>query len=158
MRKRNGCLIFVLLILIGFCLLFYFIFGQEHRYAKNHANQLFDYPLPPKTEVIDKDFDYGVLYGGGPWGSGGHPTVAAYMKLSSELSEKEIFEHYNEDRFEIYFEGNEDIKKSSDGKIWYEGDKSTGENLKNESNEGDPIKFIIQIRGSFSYPFFIDFY
>ena len=80
------------------------------------------------------------------------------MKLSSELSEKEIFEHYNEDRFEIYFEGNEDIKKNSYGKVWYEGDKSIGENLNDESNEGDPIKFIIQIRGVFSYPFFIDFY
>ena len=158
MRKRNGCLIFALLILIGFCSLSYFIFGQEYRYAKKHANQLFDYPLPPKTEVIDKDFDYGVLYGGGPWGSGGHPTVAAYMKLSSELSEKEIFEHYNEDRFEIYFDGNEEIKKNSSGKIWYEGNKSTGENLNDESNEGEPIQFIIQIRGVFSYPLFIDFY
>ena len=80
------------------------------------------------------------------------------MKLLSELSEKEIFEHYNEERFEKYFEGNEDIKKSSDGKVWYEGNKSTGENLKDEGNEGDPIKFIIPISEVFSYPFFIDFY
>ena len=36
------------------------------------------------------------------------------MKLLSELSVKEIFEPYNEGRFEKYIEGNEDIKKSSD--------------------------------------------
>lgn len=146
------------MILISIGSLSYYIFGQEYRYAKSFSKQLIEYPLPAKTQVIEKNFDYGVLYGGGPKGSGGYPTVAVYMILSSELSEKEIFEYYNKGKFEIYFEGNEDIKKNSDGKVWYEGNKSTGENLNGESNENDPIKFIIQIRKEFSYPFFIDFY
>lgn len=43
------------------------------------------------------------------------------MKLSSELSKEEIFKHYNNNEFEIYFEGDETIEKNSEGKIWYEG-------------------------------------
>ncbi|PFA60049.1 hypothetical protein [Bacillus sp. AFS015896] len=158
MLKRNKILITLLLISIVIGLLLYYIFGQEYRYAKKYANQLFDHPLPEKTEVIEKDFEYGVLYGGGPSGSGGYPTVAAYVKLSSELSEEEIFKHYNNNEFEIYFEGDETIEKNSEGKIWYEGKKSTGENLNGKSNKEHPIQFIIQSRTEFSYPFFIDFY
>ncbi|SCB69120.1 Protein of unknown function [Bacillus mycoides] len=80
------------------------------------------------------------------------------MKLSSELSKEEIFKHYNNNEFEIYFEGDETIEKNSEGKIWYEGKKSTGENLNGKSNKEHPIQFIIQSRTEFSYPFFIDFY
>ncbi|MDT0150197.1 hypothetical protein [Priestia aryabhattai] len=150
-------LLSICLVLIGISFLSYYIFGQEHRYAKRYAYQLFDYPLPQKTKVIEKDFDHGVLYGGGPWGSGGRPTVAAYMKLSSELSQKEIFNYYHKNQFEIYFDGDEIIKKSSKGKIWYEGKNAIGENLSNKSNKGTPIQFIIQSRKEFSYPFFISF-
>lgn len=108
--------------------------------------------------MIEKYFDYGVLYGGGPWGSGGYPTVVAYMKLSSELSEKELFNHYNKNKFEIFFEDSEIIEKNREGKKWYEGQNSTGKNLSYKINKNDPINFIVQYRKEFSYPFFIDFY
>ncbi|KYG33647.1 hypothetical protein [Priestia endophytica] len=150
-------LITVCLVLIGIGSLSYYIFGQEHRYAKRYAHQLFDYPLPPKTKIMEQDFDHGVLYGGGPSGSGGYPTVAAYMKLSSELSEKEIFDYYHKKHFEIYFEGDETMEKDSKGRIWYEGKNAVKENLSIENNKGRPIKFIIQSKKEFSYPFFISF-
>lgn len=150
-------LLSICLVLISISSLSYYIFGQEHRYAKRYAYHFFDYPLPQKTKVIEKDFNHGVLYGGGPWGSGGRPTVAAYMKLSSELSQKEIFNYYHKNRFELYFDGDETIEKSSKGKIWYEGENATAENLSNKRNKETPIQFIVQSRKEFSYPFFISF-
>ncbi|WP_130805595.1 hypothetical protein [Senegalia massiliensis] len=155
---KNKKLFIVLLISITIILLLYYVFGQGHRYAKSYANRLFAYQLPEKTKIIEKDFDYGVLYGGGPRGSGGYPTMVAHMKLSSELSEKEIFNHYNKNKFEIFFEGYETIKKNSEGKKWYEGQKSTGKTLSDEMNKDEPINFIVQYRTEFNYPFFIDFH
>ncbi|MCM3768770.1 hypothetical protein [Neobacillus niacini] len=87
-------------------------------------------------------------------GSGGRPTVAAYKRISTELSEKEIFEHYNTNNFEIYFEGTEELKKNGNDQIWYEG------YMKNENvlSPEEQIEVIIQYRTEFSYPFFIDLY
>lgn len=154
----NKKLYTMILISIAIILLFYYVLGQGHRYAKLYSSELFYYELPKKTKIIEKNFDYGVLYGGGPTGSGGYPTIVAYMKLSSELSEQAIFTHYNGREFEIFFEGSEIIKKNIHGKIWYEGEKSKGEELSEETNENNPIKFIVQYRTEFSYPFFVDFY
>lgn len=150
-------LLSICLVLIGIGSLSYYIFGQEHRYAKRYAHQFFDYPLPQKTKVMEKGFDHGVLYGGGPSGSGGYPTVASYMKLSSELSEKEIFDYYHKKQFEIYFEGDATMEKDSKGRIWYEGEDAVKENLSIENNKERPIQFIIQSKKEFSYPFFISF-
>jgi hypothetical protein len=138
--------------------MFYVFVGQEYVYAKKYAKTLLEYELPEKTEVVVKDFDYGVLYGGGPWGSGGRPTVVAYKRISTELSEKEIFEHYNANNFEIYFEGTEELKKNGNNQIWYEGNIKNEDSLSAEDNNEAPIKVIIQYRTEFSYPFIIDFY
>lgn len=154
-KKRSYTIV---LISITIILLLYYVLGQQYRYAKVYANQLFNYPTPERTKIIEKDFDYGVLYGGGPWGSGGYPTMVAYMKLSSELSEQDIFKHYNQNKFEIFFESSEIIEKNIQGKKWFESEKSKDEELSHESNKNKPINFIVQYRTEFSYPFFIDFY
>jgi len=110
------------------------LFGQEYLYAKSFASKLYEYPLPDETKVIEKDFAYGVLFGGEPSGSGGFPTVASYIVLESDLSEKDLYDYYNKDKvipipckdtkkigFEIYFADhyNKQIKKD---KVWFEGD------------------------------------
>ncbi|MFJ5771692.1 hypothetical protein [Psychrobacillus sp. NPDC093180] len=135
---------------------FYIIKDQEYVYAKKSANILLEFELPKKTKALKEGFDYGVLYGGGPWGSGGRPTVVAYKRISTELSEKEIYKHYNTNDFEIYFDGLEDIIENSKGQIWYEGTIKDEHVLSSESNENKPIEVIVQYRTEFSYPLFID--
>lgn len=101
MRKRGVneikkiVIVSAAILIIGF--LIYALFSQEYLYAKSFAAELYDYPLPEKMKVIKKDFDYGVLFGGKPSGSGGYPTVAAYIEIESELSEKELYDYYNKD-------------------------------------------------------------
>ncbi|MGG4268109.1 hypothetical protein [Peribacillus simplex] len=135
---------------------FYDFFSKDKKTAEEFANKLYSYPLPPDTEIIDKGFDYGVTYGGGPWGSGGQPTVVAYMKLSSELSERKLIDYYKINSslkgFEVYFKGDEEIIETFDGKkSWYEG--KTLSNPSKKSNEGEPIELIVQKRTIFESPF-----
>ncbi|AOH57432.1 hypothetical protein ABE28_024095 (plasmid) [Peribacillus muralis] len=135
---------------------FYDLLSADKRTVEEYANRLYSYPLPPNTEIIDKGFDYGVSYGGGPWGSGGQPTVVAYMKLSSELSERKLMDYYKINSslkgFEVYFKGDEEIIKTFDGKkSWYEG--KTPSNPSEKSNEGEPIELIVQKRTLFESPF-----
>lgn len=150
----------VIFILVGLCVLcmFYVFVGQEYVYAKKYANRLLEFELPEKTKVIEQGFDYGVLYGGGPSGSGGYPTLVTYKKILTELSEKEIFEHYNTNDFEIYFEGTEELNKNFNNQVWYEGYIKSEDILSIEENSEEPVEVIIQYRTEFSYPFFIDFY
>ncbi|PJN89552.1 hypothetical protein [Bacillus sp. mrc49] len=136
---------------------FYDLLSEDKQTVEEFANKYFSYTLPIKTKIIEKGFDYGVSYGGGPWGSGGQPTAVAYMKLSSELSEKELLDYYEIDNnepfegFEIYFKGDEEIIKTFDGEqSWYEG--TTPPNPSKESNKGKPIEFIVQKRTIFNSP------
>lgn len=146
----------------------YVLFGKEYLYAKSFTSKHYEYPLPDKIKVIKKDFAYGVLFGGEPSGSGGYSTVASYIVLESELSEKDLYNYYNKDnvipipgeiqrklalKYTLQFTIINKIKKIRYG---LKGIQS----LKNNSqrNEGQPIKAIVQIRTEFSYPFFIDFY
>jgi hypothetical protein len=138
--------------------MFYIFFGQEYVYAKKYADKLLDYQLPEKTKALEEEFDYGVLYGGGPWGSGGRPTVVAYKRISTELSEKEIYKHFDTNDFEIYFDGLEEIKVNSKGQMWHEGTTKDANVLSSKSNKKKPLEVIIQYRTEFSYPFFIDLY
>lgn len=43
--------------ILGISLLSYYVFGQESRYAKKYANELFDYPLPTETVVLEKGYN-----------------------------------------------------------------------------------------------------
>ncbi|WP_424514038.1 hypothetical protein [Psychrobacillus psychrotolerans] len=132
-------------------------FSQDKKNAEEYANNFFSYPIPPETKMLEHGFDYGVGYGvgygGGPSGNSGRPIVVAYKKLSSELSEKELYDYYNEQEraFEIYFEGDEEVNKTPDGRTWYEG--KTRENLHTKDNTGEPIEFIVQVRSEFATAF-----
>jgi len=153
LNKRYKVLI-ILSIILAISWLAVSFFSQDKKTAEEFANKVFSYPLPPKTKVLEQGFDYGVGYGGGPWGSGGQPTVVVYKKLYSELSEKEVYDYYKEQErgFEIYFEGDEEINKTFDGKrTWYEG--KTRENLRTKENTGEPIEFIVQVRTLFTSAF-----
>ncbi|KGR85501.1 hypothetical protein [Lysinibacillus odysseyi] len=167
MKSKRIAITSVAIFIIGF--LVYALFGQEYLYARSFASELYEYPLPDKTKVTERNFDYGVLFGGGPSGSGGYPTVASYIEIESELSEKELYDYYNKGNvfsapgedakrvgFEIYFAGHYH-KQIEEGKVWFEGDIQPGE-LGSQKNDGKPIKAIVQIRAEFSYPFFIDFF
>lgn len=161
MKRRVKVLLAAPFVFVITCilLLLYVFVGQEYVYAKKYANKLLEFKLPEQTEVIDQDFDYGVLYGGGPWGSGGYPTVVAYKKILTKLSERDIFNHFqSKEEFEIYFNGTEELKMNSSNQIWYEGLVKDNENLSTNDNIEEPIEVIIQYRTEFSYPLFIDLY
>ncbi|MFP3729050.1 hypothetical protein U8V72_28080 [Priestia filamentosa] len=144
----------VALAIVGW--LYYFI-SHDGRVAKDFANKLYDTPLPPETRIIDKGYDYGVLYGGGPWGSGGHPTVVAYIKISSRLSEKELVNYYSTlpelrtiNGYEVYFKGYAKRNKrfNEGSRSWYEGTLPAHFNKKR--NEKEPIEVIVQVRTTFT--------
>ncbi|MFC4323058.1 hypothetical protein [Litchfieldia salsa] len=160
MKRSVRWIVAIPFIFVGLFVVFmiYVFAGQEYVYAKNYANQLLEYELPERTTIIEQDFDYGVLYGGGPWGSGGRPTIVAYQRISTELSEEEIYNHYKPKNFEIYFNGLEDIQENSSGQVWYEGTMKNENLLSSQRNEKKPLEAIIQYRTEFSYPFFIDLY
>lgn len=82
MKSKKIAIAFISIVLIG--VLIYALFDQEYLYAKSFADELYDYPLPGKTKIVDKNFDYGVLFGGGPSGSGGYPIVASFIEIESE--------------------------------------------------------------------------
>ncbi len=152
LNKRYKILI-ILSIMLAVSWLAVSFFSQDKKTAEEYANNFFSYPIPPETKMLEQGFDYGVGYGGGPSGNSGRPIVVAYKKLSSELSEKEVYDYYNEQEraFEIYFEGDEEINKTSDGRTWYEG--NTRENLHTKDNTGEPIEFIVQVRSEFATAF-----
>ncbi|WP_110926128.1 hypothetical protein [Bacillus massiliglaciei] len=170
LTKKKRLLIITLPVLpwfaVGFVL--YVLFGQKYMYAKSFASELYHYPLPKETKMVDKNFDYGVLFGGGPSGNGGYPTVVSYIEVESDLSRAELYDYYNKENvfsapdsddknvgFEIYFDGYQK-KIEENGKVWYKRDGNPG-TLSSKKGEGK-TKAIIQIRTEFSYPFFIDWY
>lgn len=148
MTKRTKKLtIFFLSIFLLIGLFLWFV-GKDKREAKDFADKLYSYPLPPETEVINKGYDYGSSYGGTPQGNGNYITAIAYIKLSSNLSEKELIDYYKVIKVsEIYFEGDEEINTSRTGRSWYEG--TTPVNPNQEKNIQKPIELIVQTRTIF---------
>lgn len=131
-------------------------FNHDKRAAKDFAEEFYAIPLPPKTKIIDQDFNYGVYYGGGPWGSGGRPTVVAYKKLSSELSEKDLVDRYTSnpplEGVEIYFKWDEkDTTTAGSEKKWFEGEMPKQPST--ENHKGSPIEVVIQSREEFESAF-----
>lgn len=145
----------MLLVLAFFIEWSYNFLNYEREIAKNFADKLFSYPLPPKTEITDKGFDYEVLYGEDFLGSEDKPTptVVAYIRLSSKLSEKELMDYYKENNdvessvsslkgFEIYFEGEIENKATlMSKKDWYEE-----LHLNKRNNEENPLELIVQVQ------------
>ncbi|RAS77257.1 hypothetical protein [Priestia endophytica] len=130
--------------------------NYDRNTAKKFANKLFSYPLPPKTEITAKGFDYEVLYEGEFFKEEDPFTVVAYIRLSSELSEKELTDYYNKNNdgfsdisslkgFEVQFEGEQEIQEVLIG-------KKTGYkklNPSKKSNEGNPIELTVQVGNMF---------
>ncbi|MGA9289186.1 MAG: hypothetical protein WBV93_12680 [Anaerobacillus sp.] len=111
MREKKLSL-FLILIIFGIIVSLSYVFGQEDRYAKQFAYEFFERSLPTKTVLIERGYDYDYIYGGGPSGNGGNPTVVAYMKLSSTLSEKELVDYYNRQDIEVYFDRWVEVEES----------------------------------------------
>lgn len=148
MQKKSVYLL-VISILV-FSVFVYYIYGQEYRYAKEFANELYEYSIPPNTVLIEKGYDFAYNYGGGPRGNGGYPTVVAFMKLSSSLSEQEIFNYYDQDDIEVYFDWWVEEEK---GKEWYEGIKPKPQKLSDKENINKTIKVVIQKRSLLVTPY-----
>ncbi len=72
------------------------------------------------------------------------------MKLSSTLSEKELFHYYNRQDLEVYFDWWVEVEE---GKKWYEGVTPTLKKLSDEANNEKPINVIIQKRSSLVTPY-----
>ena len=147
---KKSSLFFFIFTIFGVIVSLSFVFGQEDRYAKQFAEEFYDCSFPTKTVLIERGYDYDYIYGGGPSGNGGYPTVVAYMKLSSTLSEKELFHYYNRQDLEVYFDWWVEVEE---GKKWYEGVTPTLKKLSDEANNEKPINVIIQKRSSLVTPY-----
>lgn len=141
----------MLLVLAFFIEWSYHFLNYEREVAKNFADKLFSYPLPPKTEITDKGFDYEVLYGEDLWESKDQPTVVAYMRLSSKLSEKELMDYYKENNdvesgvsslkgFEVK------VEEEIENRATFMGEKDWYEELNKGNNEENPLELIVQVK------------
>ncbi|MCP3029610.1 hypothetical protein [Halobacillus sp. A5] len=155
MRRSYKFFMLLLIALLTPVLIIVFLYIQDKMTVKDYAQEFYSHQLPQNTKILDKGHNFGVFYGGGPWGSGGRPTMVAYMKLSTELSEKEVLDYYNNNNLsietqngiEVYFnEGRE--KKEKEGKVWYEGKSPLY--ASQDVNQDNPIDLIIQVRTEFN--------
>ncbi|MCM3537888.1 hypothetical protein [Priestia endophytica] len=151
-KYKWGIMLWVLALFIEWS---YHFLNYEREIAQNFADKLFSYPLPPKTEITDKGFDYEVLDGEGLWWSKDQPMVVAYIRLSSKLNEKELMDYYKENidvgsdvsslkGFEINFEEEiENLATFTDEKDGYEE-----LNVNKRNNEENPLELIVQLKNT----------
>ncbi|RPK14753.1 hypothetical protein [Priestia endophytica] len=152
-KYRWGVLLLILVLSVEWS---YNALNHDRNTARKFANKLFSYPLPPKTEITAKGFDYEVLYEGEFLENEDSFTVVAYVRLSSKLSEKELIDYYKRNHdgfsdisplksFEVQFERSQEIQEGLIGKkTWYKES-----NLSKKNNEGNPIELIVQVRNMF---------
>jgi hypothetical protein len=150
-----------------------FTFKSDHtRNLNRFSNNLFKYPLPPVTVVLETE-----KFGGKNWvdggGSGGYWNVVAIMKLSTKLSRDEIIEYYRNVRFpysktsqpqmvepEIYFDDDAQKVVCKEG-FYYRSDEdsikfvSSYDNGKSKKDKKETV-FILQIIDGYDYLFNID--
>lgn len=65
-KRFRWWMVAVVLSIIAF--FFYNLLSEDKQAVEEFANEFFSYTLPTKTKIIEKEYDYGVSYGGGPWG------------------------------------------------------------------------------------------
>ncbi len=147
---------------------------DKDKVSNNFAKQLLDYPLPPQTEVIEKEQVNGkslVSGNGGYWG------VIASIRLSTKQSKEEILLYYQKAGLfnypksdkrgvepEIYFEDNLQKVERSEGYFFRSEDGSrlplrtyfeeSGEMVvtKNNIEETDKeLEYVVQITSDFDY-------
>lgn len=161
-------------IIIGMCVLLSIVgivhwFTEKERVSVNFAENLFEYPLPPETEVIDKDYFYGYSFNH-LTGSGGSMPVVASMKLSTTLSRETILHFYKDTEFfpfpksetkgvklELYFEDEYNLQMTKDG--YYYNNKTGHTDYVNKvvsiksvnKEEQNELQYVLQISSSFHY-------
>ena len=120
MKKLSVILKLLTISIIGSILFQVFYIDNKDRILDNFSNNLYQYPLPPNTEIIEiTKFDGKNFIDGG--GSGGYWNVGATMKLSTSLKREDILTYYKGVKFsfpksnklgvepEIYFD--DDLQK-----------------------------------------------
>ncbi|OVE34478.1 hypothetical protein CCZ20_26410 [Priestia aryabhattai] len=174
MRKYRMLIIFLVIIFPVYSAA-KLLFTDKQKISDEFAEQLYDYPIPPQTEVIKKGKSNGKF--AGAFGNGGYWNTFSYMTLSSKLSQEEILDYYkNADLFispqdnkkiipvEIYFKGHF-IKEKHFQNYYYTLDNGfrgfvtryidengqIKEEYKVEKSSRNRIGYIIQIHGQFDY-------
>ena len=165
-------------IIMGICILLIIVgivhwLTEKERVSKNFAENLFEYPLPTETKVIDKDYFYGYSFSH-LLGSGGYMPVVASMKLTTTLSKEEILHFYRDAalfpfpkggkkgvKLELYFEDEYDLKKTIDG--YYYSHKTGYASRINDyfdevvsmqsvnKAEKNELQYVLQVSSSFAY-------
>ncbi|HEK9099106.1 hypothetical protein KFD70_20100 [Bacillus pfraonensis] len=172
--SKMGIIILVVIILItGFS-----YWTNKDRISNNFAEQLFKYPLPPQTKVIEKEQANGKSL---VWGNGGYWGVIASVHLSTKLSKAEILSYYKKIGLfkypksdkkgvepEIYFQ--DDLKKVEKPEGFYYTTNDGGNNplhsyfnkdgsmkIEQSTNEHTgQMEYVIQITSDFDYFLNID--
>ncbi|MGG2090842.1 hypothetical protein ABFY59_28570 [Priestia aryabhattai] len=174
MKKYRMVIIF-LVIIFSVSLAVKLIFTDKQRISDEFANQLYNYPIPPQTEIIKKGKSNGKF--AGAFGNGDYWNAFSYMTLSSKLSQEEILDYYrNTDLFispesnkktipiEIYFKGHL-IKEKHFQEYYYtlnhgfrglltryiDDNGQIKEGYKVEKSPKGKIEYTIQIHGQFNY-------
>ncbi|WP_280166708.1 hypothetical protein [Priestia aryabhattai] len=177
--RKLGMLLLVAVILIVVLVLGLTNWTDKDRVSNNFAEQLFKYPPPPKTKVIENEQANGKYLVGG---SGGYWGVIASVRLSTRLSKEEIIMYYKKAGLfkypksdkrgvepEIYFQG--DFQKVKSPEDYYYKDKDgTRKSLSNyydesgnkvsgrilRENHSYEMEYVVQITSDFDYFLNID--
>ncbi|WP_341285465.1 hypothetical protein [Priestia megaterium] len=151
-----------------------YAFTEKGRYSKEFAHNLFEYPLPPHTQVLEKHYFYGYSFGH-LLGSGGYMPVVANMRLSTSLSEEEILSYYKNTplfpypnsnnkgvELELYLPKEQILHKTTDG-FYYSGKGDSTRRITSYKgskassySEKKNQQYILQISSSFDYIFRLD--
>lgn len=97
--RKNTIIIMCLVIGLLFISWVFHYFNTYHiKNLDKFSGNLFNYPLPPQTVILEKE-----KYGGSNWvyggSSGGYWNVVAIIKLSTQLSKQEIIDYYKDVKF-----------------------------------------------------------
>jgi len=151
--------IFVLLI----CLLVNYL-AKPDRISSKFAENLFDYPLPKETTLIEKK-----QYNGRNWvsgGSGGYWEVVAYIRLNTKLTKSEIIQYYRDAGefpfpdgkgrgvpVEIYFEDDRTLVEERQGNYYTtkKGSHQSIDKMNVNEQAGVSNEVIVQIVSGFKY-------
>lgn len=107
----------MLIIIIGLIGIYYYLIEKDKiKISENFSANLFEYPLPSATKVIDKDCFYGYSFDH-LLGSGGYMPIVASMKLTTTLSKEEILNFYKNVELFPYPEG---AKKGVELELYFE--------------------------------------
>lgn len=165
MKRMSYKIISLLAIVVLFACLIVFYLGKPDRISDKFAENLFDYPLPKETTLIEKE-----QYNGRNWvdggGSGGYWNVVAFMKLHTQLSKSEIIQYYKAAgefpypdskmrgvHVEIYFEDNRKLVNEKEGAYYLTegGSHQTVDNMDAKEQLGISSEVIVQIVSGFKY-------